>query len=80
MCKALTESAATDTLLLATMKRKSIVLQRKDSDRNNRLCDIDADDEIADKEEVFVLFITVRDSIAQIGRAFGVEPLRSAVA
>lgn len=55
--RALLESTAKDALLLAMMKGKSIVLQKRDPDRNNRLCDIDDDEEIPDKEEISVLFI-----------------------
>ncbi|EZA49869.1 hypothetical protein X777_11750 [Ooceraea biroi] len=57
--RALLASAATDPLLLATMKGKSIVLQKRDPDRNNRLCDIDDNEEIPDKEEISVLFIAL---------------------
>lgn len=41
------------------MKDKSIVLQKRDPDINNRLRDIDGDEEILDKEEVSVLFISL---------------------
>lgn len=55
--RALLEATSSDALLLATIKGKSIVLQKQDPDRNNRLCDIDDDEDIADKEEISVLFI-----------------------
>ncbi|XP_024868242.1 uncharacterized protein LOC112452334 [Temnothorax curvispinosus] len=57
--RALLESTATDTLLLAMMKGKSIVLQKQDPDRNNRLRDIDDDEDISDKEEISILFIAL---------------------
>lgn len=37
-----------------------IILQKPDPDRDNKLCDLEDDDEIADKSEITVLLIPVR--------------------
>jgi len=41
------------------MKNKIIVLQKFDSDRNGKLCDIEEDEEIADKSEVKILLFEI---------------------
>lgn len=47
--------AKNDIVLQTMISNKIIVLQKCDPDRNNKLCDIEDDDEIENKDEVKVL-------------------------
>jgi len=56
----LQEVRKTDNVLNMMLQQKMIILQRPDPDRDNKLCDLEDDDEIPDKSEVTVLLIPVR--------------------
>lgn len=58
----LKEASKTDNVLNMMLQQKMIILQRPDPDRDNKLCDLEDDDEIVDKSEVTVLLIPMRAS------------------
>lgn len=47
------------------LNNKSIVLQKNDPDRNNKLCDIEDDEDIPDRSDITVLLISNYDEIPQ---------------
>jgi len=51
----LIEASSNDIVLQSMLKNKEIILQKFDTDRNNKLCDVEEDDEIEDKSEINVL-------------------------
>lgn len=51
----LVEAAKNDIVSQTMLNNKMLVLQKYNSDRNNKLCDIEDDDEIKDKSEIKVL-------------------------
>lgn len=53
----LQEASKIDDILRIMLQQKMISLQKPDPDRENKLCDIEDDEEIADKTEVTVLLI-----------------------
>lgn len=59
----LLEACKTDAALDTMLEHQIIILQRPDPDRANKLCDIEADDKIADKSEVTVLLIPMRTNV-----------------
>lgn len=56
----LKEASKTDNVLNMLLQQKMTIFQKPDPDRDNKLCDLEDDDEIADKSEVTVLLIPVR--------------------
>ncbi|XP_025997041.1 uncharacterized protein LOC105204165 isoform X2 [Solenopsis invicta] len=52
-----------DVVLRSMINNKEIVLQKNDVDRNNKLCDIEEDDEIEDKSEVNILLFEKPSSL-----------------
>lgn len=59
----LKDACKTNHLLNTMMHGKLIVLQKADSDRGNKMCDIEDDEEIADKSDVNVLLIPMPQTI-----------------
>lgn len=49
------EAPKNDVMLRSMINNKMIVLQKYDPDRNNKLCDIEDEDEIENKSEIKVL-------------------------
>ncbi|XP_074108770.1 uncharacterized protein LOC141533669 [Cotesia typhae] len=64
--KKLMEVINKDASLKIMISGKSIILQQKDLDRNNLLCDIDEDDAIHDKSDVHVLLVPLPSSSTDI--------------
>lgn len=56
----LKEASKTDNVLNMMLQQKMIILQKPDPDRDNKLCDLEDNDEVADKSEITVLLIPVR--------------------
>jgi len=59
----LIEVSNNDILLQSMINNKIIVLQKFDPDRNDKLCDIEEDDEIQDKSEIKVLLFEKSSSL-----------------
>lgn len=55
----LKEASKTDNVLNMMLRQKMIILQKPDPDRDNKLCDLEDDEEIANKSEITVLLIPV---------------------
>lgn len=51
----LLEVAKNDVVLQTMIQNKIVIFQKHDPDRNNKLCDIEDDDEIENKSEIRVL-------------------------
>lgn len=60
---ALIKACNNDVVLRSMINNKEIILQKIDADRNNKLCDIEEDDEIEDKSEVNVLLFEKPSSL-----------------
>lgn len=58
----LKEASKTDNVLNIMLQRKMIILQKPDPDRDNKLCDLEDDDEVPDKSEVTVLLLPMHAS------------------
>lgn len=61
--RCLDEACTTDLMLNMMMCDKYVILQKKDSDRNNQLRDIEDDEEVEDKSDVNVVLLSIDQSM-----------------
>nr|XP_012234875.1 PREDICTED: uncharacterized protein LOC105679421 isoform X2 [Linepithema humile] len=59
----LKEASKTDNVLNMMLQQKMIILQKPDPDRDNKLCDLEDNDEVADKNNESIVKILYTEPI-----------------